>query len=75
MFIGKNLSNAPLERIDLLKLVIGAIIGSMFAISVYNAQTGGSIFTIAIVAVVALGIALAIFFIPYRSLLKELENM
>lgn len=63
-----------LEKIDLLKLVIGTIVGSMFAISLYNAQTGNSIFAISIVVVVVLGITLAVFFIPYKKLLKELED-
>lgn len=67
--------DAVIAKIDLLKLVIGAIIGSMFAVSIYNFQTGGSIFAITIVAVVALGIALLIFAVPYAKLITELKEL
>jgi len=67
--------DAVLEKIELVKLIIGVIIGSMFAVSTYNLQTGGSIGVIAIVSLIMSGIALFIIIVPYNKLVEKLKEL
>lgn len=62
-------------ELDFFKLILSAIIGAAFAVSIYNIQVGGSIVYTAASAVIVLCIAFAIFYWKYKVLLKELEKL